>query len=132
MGLWAQGQGQRIGIVGSRSIADRKMIFERMDALIAERGVSMIVSGGARGVDRLAEEYARERQIPFQVFYPELPARGARWCYTRACYARNKQIVENCDLLVAFVDKETGGTWNTIKQARSQGKEVIICEQRKN
>ena len=47
--------------------------------------------------------------------------------YRKMYYARNKQIAEACDELVALVaDDRKGGTESTIKFAEDAGKKVIL------
>ena len=46
--------------------------------------------------------------------------------YDRVYQLRDKYMVDNCDVLLAVWDGiEQGGTWQTIKYAREQGKEII-------
>ena len=46
--------------------------------------------------------------------------------YFRGCMQkRNRYMVDNSDIVLAIWNgKETGGTWNTIKYARSKNKEI--------
>ena len=44
----------------------------------------------------------------------------------KSYYARNQQVVDFADVVVAFVDKTTGGTWDTIRRARKAAKSVRI------
>jgi len=46
--------------------------------------------------------------------------------YTPSCMMRrNKYMVDNSNVLIACYDGHSGGTWNTIKYAMEQDKEVI-------
>lgn len=46
--------------------------------------------------------------------------------YTPGCMMRrNKYMVDNSAVLIACYDGQSGGTWNTIKYAMEQDKEVI-------
>ena len=51
-------------IVGSRSITDYDL------SSVVPEEVSVIISGGARGVDTLAEEYADKRKISKIILQP--------------------------------------------------------------
>lgn len=45
----------------------------------------------------------------------------------KAYWLRDKYMVDNCDVLLAVFDgKENGGTWLTIKEAKKQGKPIIM------
>jgi hypothetical protein len=59
---------------------------------------------------------------------PDLEGCVKRHEFTERYYARNQKIVDDCDLLVAFTERESGGTWDTIKRARKAGKPVKIVK----
>jgi predicted Rossmann fold nucleotide-binding protein DprA/Smf involved in DNA uptake len=46
---------------------------------------------------------------------------AAKWFFQR-----NKMLASYVDYLIAFMDTETNGTVNTIKEARKKGKKVVI------
>lgn len=51
------------------------------------------------------------------VFYPE---------YTPGCMQkRDRFLVDNCDVLVAFLRKKYGGTYYTVNYAKKHGKKII-------
>ena len=82
----------KIAIVGSRNIceADIEGYVSTADE---------IVSGGAKGVDSLAEKYAKQKGIKLTVFLPEYQR------YARAApIMRNKKIVDYADKVIAFWD----------------------------
>ena len=114
----------RVGVVGSRSRTDR----EAVDALIAELAHgAVVVSGGAQGPDQWAEEAARARGLAVAVHKPDLVGAVTRWQITDRYYARNQRIVDDSDMLVAFVAPDrTGGTEDTIRRATRAGKPVTI------
>jgi predicted Rossmann fold nucleotide-binding protein DprA/Smf involved in DNA uptake len=115
----------KVGIAGSRERTDAKSVVDYIDSL-GENDV--VISGGCRGVDTWAEIAAKRRGLKTIVFLPEKPPKGApKHEWTKAFYARNLQIAEACDVLVAFVSpKRKGGTENTINHAEKLGKPVII------
>lgn len=81
----------------------------------------MIVSGGARGADTLAERYAADNAIPLRVFHPNWKEQGRA-----AGMIRNLKIVQNSTYVVAFLGPKSRGTKNTIKLARELGIPVHI------
>ncbi len=115
----------RIAIVGSRTYPQLKLVewFVRDLPL----GV-VIVSGGAAGVDAAASEYAKRRGMETREHLPDLNGCNAKHEYAERYYARNQKIVDDCDLLVAFTEKDSGGTWDTIKRARKAGKPLKIVK----
>ena len=89
----------KIAIIGSRNIEPENL----GDYLPKE--VSEIVSGGARGVDTKAREYAEENNIKLTEFLPEYNR------YKRgAPLKRNIQICEYSDRVLAFWDGKSRGT----------------------
>lgn len=112
------GSSLRVGVVGSRTFNDRVFLFQQLDTLLKGYTVTAIVSGGAAGADTLAEEYASRRQIEMIVFKPEK--------FTRECFfARNTDIVNSSDVVVAFSARPYGGTQDTLRKARRKGIQVI-------
>lgn len=107
-----------IGIVGSRLFNDYEFMKRILDRFFS---CKIIVSGGAKGADNLAEKYAKENNIATIIF----PAEWDRYGKS-AGFKRNKIIVDNSDLIIAFWDGKSKGTANTIKLAREQNKEVFI------
>ena len=75
-----------------------------------------IVSGGAKGADTYAKEYAIKNNIPIIEFLPDYRKYGRK-----APLIRNMQIVDNCDFLLAFWNGISRGTKFTIEYARKQG-----------
>lgn len=113
----------RIGIVGSRTFPQLNLVSWFIRDL--PLGVT-IVSGGAQGVDGAAVEYAKRRGMETREHLPDTSGCKARHEFTERFYARNQKIVDDCDLLVAFTEKDSGGTWDTIKRARRAGKPLKI------
>lgn len=115
----------RVAVVGSREFDSYKLVENTVDSILAERGLKdvLIVSGGARGVDTLAELYAIRRNLPKKVY-------KANWTeYGKAAGPlRNTQIVENSDLIIAFRLPGSRGTQNTINQAKERGVETIVID----
>lgn len=114
-----------IGIVGSRSFPQVKMV----DWFIRDlpKGVK-VISGGARGVDAAAAQYARQYGHEVMEILPNLDGCKERHEFTEAYYRRNQEVVDQSDLLVAFTEKESGGTWDTIKRAARAGKPFKIIK----
>ena len=109
----------KIAIIGSRSITVSDIDKYASNA-------EEIVSGGAKGVDSCAMEYAKERGIMLTVFLPKYELYGRA-----APIIRNKEIVDYSDKIIAFWDGKSKGTLSVIKYAQKTGKpcEVIICRQ---
>lgn len=111
----------RVAIVGSRD-------YEKLDqvrAYVAKLPPgTVVVSGGARGVDSVAENAAKEHGLATLIF-PVTPQEWKKYG-KRAGFLRNKQIVENCDRVVAFWDGFSPGTLSTIHLAQAAKKTVEV------
>ena len=102
----------RLIIAGPRDYYDRENVFCHIHMFQGKFGIDEIVSGGASGVDTLAEEYANLYQIPFKLFPADWEKYGKA-----AGPIRNQQMAEYGNVLLAF-DRGTKGTKNMIETAR--------------
>ena len=59
-----------LAIVGTRTFNDYKLLKKKVDEINKKTKINMIVSGGAKGADKLAEKYAKENKIPTKIFIP--------------------------------------------------------------
>ena len=84
-------------------------------------GVTEIVSGGAKGVDTCAREYARSRGIKLTEFLSEYEKYGRS-----APLKRNMIITESVDLVLAFWDGASRGTKYVIDYCKSRGIPVKV------
>ena len=100
----------KIAIIGSRSFQDYGLLIKTM----ASYTPSTIVSGGAKGADTLAERYAGEIGVDCNIFKPDWKRYGRA-----AGPKRNKQIVEASDLIIAFWNGKSRGTFSTISLKNS-------------
>ena len=102
-------------VIGSRSIID----FD-ISAHIPE-GVDLIISGGAVGIDTLAEQYADAHGIEKLIIRPQYERFGKA-----APIRRNEEMVCLCDEMLAIWDGESRGTRYTLDYARKKDKKIIL------
>lgn len=108
----------RVAIVGSREWSDLERVRSHVRGLPAG---TIVVSGGARGVDTAAEQAARERGLEVRVHRPDWARHG-----NAAGVIRNGEIVADCTRVVAFWDGRSRGTFDTLNRAHAAGLPVEI------
>ena len=104
----------KVALVGSRNYSDLEAV-RRYVATLPKN--TMVVSGGATGVDTAAEETAKQCGLLVKVFPADWNKYGKK-----AGVIRNEQIVLFADRVVAFWDGVSKGTESTIALARRYGK----------
>jgi len=101
----------KLAIVGYREFKDYKKFSKHIDEYIKEIGNPvLIISGGAKGVDTMAEKYAKEHNIPTQIFYPDWEKYGKG-----AGIIRNTDIIINSTHVLAFPNVRSIGTLDKAK-----------------
>ncbi len=114
----------KVIVCGSRSFSASEFVWTRLDALHADMGFTLVVTGGARGADNLADFWAVGKGIPTV----EMPA---KWdLYGRAAGPiRNKEMLDTHrpGLVVAFKDKPVSrGTDHMLNIATRAGVGTIV------
>ena len=102
-------------IAGSRSILEFDLSPHVPD------GVDMIISGGACGIDRIAEKYADDKRISKIIMRPDYKRFGKG-----APLKRNEQMVDMCDEVLIIWDGKSKGARYTEEYARKRGKIVRV------
>ena len=111
----------KLAIVGSRKFHNYRYLENLLEPI--KESIEWIISGGAKGVDTLAERYARKHNIPFLLF----PANWDRYG-KRAGLMRNQQIVDEADHMIAIPTSTSKGTRDSIRRARAKGIPVEVFE----
>lgn len=111
-----------IGISGSRNFTNYKLFCQIVNEWIELLNFKpdLIVHGGCRGTDALAEKYAADNNIPCSIELAEWNVYG-----NAAGPIRNKKIIERISYLFAFPSKNGKGTQNAINFAKK--KKIKIC-----
>ena len=112
-----------LGITGSRKFVDTDCV----EQAILEAAPDMILTGGAKGADILAENVARKHGIPWKTYHPKFKTDANTPYHARWYLKRNEEIVNACDTLLAFfAGAKSKGTQYTVKYARKLNKNIII------
>jgi cyanophycinase-like exopeptidase len=113
----------RLIVAGGRDFADYELLKTKLDIALrnrVEEGVT-IVSGTARGADKLGEQYAKERGYTIDSHPADWDKYGKS-----AGYIRNKEMAQNADGLMAFWDGKSRGTQHMINLAKEHGLKVLV------
>ena len=116
----------KLAIIGSRGFNDYNFLKKNVSDFLKRNSLACthIVSGGAKGADTLASQYAKEHQLEMIVFKPNWKQFGKR-----AGFIRNTTIIENADAVIAFWDGSSSGTKDAIMKAIELNKRIKIYKQ---
>lgn len=110
----------KVIIAGSRGVTD----IAKLERAIEKCGfqITEVISGGARGVDKMGEHWAKKNNIPCKVFPAnwEVDGKGAG-------YKRNLEMAKNADAVIALWDGRSPGTKHMIETMKALGKHGLIC-----
>lgn len=106
----------KIAIIGSRGL-----IINDLEKYLPE-DITEIVSGGAKGIDTCAKEYALSHGIKLTEFLPEYERYGRA-----APLKRNDKIVDYADVVLVFWDGKSRGTKYVINRCEKLEKPYKLC-----
>lgn len=105
----------KVAVVGSRDL-----IISNLEKYVPYDALE-IVSGGAKGVDTCAREYAIKNKLRLKEFLPDYTRYGRK-----APLLRNLEIIDYSDIVIAFWDKKSRGTKFTIDNCRKRNKPCVV------
>lgn len=116
----------KVIVAGGRDFKDYYLLKETLDNFQQEYGnITEVVSGTAKGVDKLGEQYANENNIHIKRFVPDWEGLGKK-----AGHVRNRQMgdyaKEHNGMLAAFWDKQSRGTKGMIDYAKNIGLKSVV------
>lgn len=107
----------KIAIIGSRKI---KTI--NLEKLLCEwKNIDEIISGGSKGIDTCARNYALAHNLKLTEFLPDYKRYGRK-----APLIRNNQIIASADEVIAIWDGKSAGTKYVIEQCKKLNKKITI------
>ena len=110
----------KIAIIGSR-----KIVVPDLGKYLPDN-ITEIISGGSKGVDTCAREYALQHNIQLTEFLPEYEKYGKS-----APLKRNLTIIENADFVLAFWDGHSLSTKFVIDNSNKKGipiKVILVAD----
>ena len=108
----------KLAVIGSRNL-----VIENLEDYVSDK-VTEIVSGGAKGIDCCAAEFAIARGLKLTEFFPEYQRYGRA-----APIKRNERIVDYADEVLAFWNGKSKGTLSVIKYCEKNNVpcRIITC-----
>lgn len=110
----------KILVCGGRDCYRRDLVFDTLNSLHAERGITGVIEGGAPGIDNLAYSWAIENGLHLKTYRADWNTHGKA-----AGPIRNRTMLAdgNPDLVVAINGGR--GTAHMVGIAKAAGVEVI-------
>lgn len=105
----------KVAIVGSRDL-----VVDDLENYLPEN-ITEIISGGARGIDCCARDYAIKNSIKLTEFYPQYEKYGRK-----APLMSNDKIIYRADLVIAFWNGKSHGTKYVISKCQEIGKSLKV------
>ena len=107
----------KIAVIGSRGLQ-----VDHLEDYLPE-GTTEIVSGGARGIDACAKDYALRHGLKLTEFLPEYEKYGRG-----APLRRNITIIKYADFVLAFWDGRSRGTKYVIDNCKKRNIPVAVYQ----
>ena len=104
-------------ITGSRDFNNYEYIKEKLKMY----NISKIISGGARGADKLAEVYSYENNIPIEIYKAQWNKFGKK-----AGMIRNVEMLKKCQFAIFFWDGKSSGTKQGIEYCKKNDVNYIV------
>lgn len=114
----------KVLITGGRDFTDQRFVFDALDEIKKQHGLTLLIHGDATGVDTLGKQWAEARGIPSKAF----PVTKEDWkrLGKAAGPIRNATMLEeNPAYVVVFPGGR--GTANMRNQAQKNGVPVILA-----
>lgn len=105
-------------VIGSRSFQNYSQLKSKLDYLLKRQNKVVIVSGGARGADSLAERYAKEKNYVCLVYPANWEKFGRKAGYIRNAEMHAFIARQQKRGVVAFWDGKSPGTKQSIQLAQ--------------
>lgn len=112
----------KLAIIGTRTPSLSYTEWEtRLKGKINLDNVTLIVSGGAKGIDTYAKIFAARHHIPLMEFLPQYATYGKN-----APLVRNRQIMKEATFFIAFPNKDSRGNYQAIREAEKLHRDGIV------
>jgi hypothetical protein len=113
----------RLVVFGGRDFNDYKLMKNEIEDYIRKRDGMIIVSGTARGADRLGELYATENGFPVEPYPADWNKYGKA-----AGYIRNEEMAKVANAAIGFWDGKSKGTKHMIDLCSKYGTPIRVVK----
>lgn len=105
----------KVAVIGSRNL-----LVSDLEKYVPEEA-TIIVSGGAKGIDSCAREFACKNGLTMVEFFPDYNKYGRK-----APLIRNDKIIDYSDVVIAFWDGKSRGTKYVIDKCKKANKKILL------
>lgn len=113
----------KLAVIGSRDFNDYKMLKRYLDYIHSKEQITLIISGGARGADKLSEKWADDNNIQKSIHLPDWDK------YKKAAgFIRNTDIVNEADVVLALWNKVSRGTADSLRKTIALKKQLWVVD----
>jgi hypothetical protein len=113
----------KVIIAGSRGFSDFQLLYAKCEEVLANFDKVEIVSGTARGADKLGEHYASLKGHSVIQFPADWDKHGAK-----SGMIRNKEMAIYADVLICFWNYKSKGSQNMIEVAKELNLKVYVID----
>ncbi len=113
----------KIIVAGSREFNNYSFMEEKLDFYLQNQGDIVIISGAARGADKLGEQYATNKGYEIIICKAQWDQLGKK-----AGYIRNEEMAKIADAAVIFWDGVSKGTKHMIDLSKKYNLKLRIIK----
>ena len=110
----------KVLVCGGSSYRNKAAVFDELDKLHGHHPISLLINGGARGADYSSSQWAKERNIPLEVFKTDRNQYGEK-----AFFLLNDRMLRDAqpDLVLAFPGGDV--TADLLEKSENSGIRVV-------
>lgn len=113
----------RLIVAGSRDFNNYAVMSMWLHKIEQKHPNLIIISGTARGADKLGERWANDNDVPVERYPADWENYGKS-----AGYIRNSEMADVADAVIVFWDGNSNGTRNMIKIAQQKGLPIKVVQ----
>jgi len=110
----------KVAVIGSRTYTDQAKVQFALDRMLKKHPKLELISGGARGADTFAQQWALYNGVKFTLVLPIDAKRKITYLY------RDVEIVTMADEVIAFWNGLSPGTRFTVEYAKARMKPIKV------